>query len=607
MSLKIINFLIFIFTFVNLAPSCKDYTNFCDNCNILTNLCAICEYPEILVPDRNGGCIGAEKCILGKNFCNECDINGKSCIECEEYYYPDENGGCTYTEGCEISYMGECLKCKNGLILVGRENDLKICKSLSLDIYKNCETINYETGYCSECKGGFFLTSKDHKCIKTENCKEATFGNCISCNKDYYLNKKEDKCEIKPDKFRFCKEFLDDKTCERCEDGYYFDENGICVFTQFCSESINSLCTKCIPGYYLVNDHICADTNNCEEVDKITLKCKNCKFGYYLDLKDYKCKSSLEDGPYKYCKYVENDICMRCDLYHYLGEDSKCSDSYYCSESENGKCIVCQNNYYLGLDNICTEEEKCIYSQFNSCIECQDGYYYNRATKKCLEVTEKFLNCKYSCAENSNICCECKNDFYLFDYDHLCYNNTEEDPFIKCAKVDFYKEKCLKCVDGYFLGWEDNKCSKVENCKIIENENKCLECRIYYCLDVKNQICVDNDFLSEKNDKIHISCNRTNEGGTACAECKEGYEVNDEGICVDIDICEDKENGKCNKCKNIISSNGGYYYYCANEIFGCLETSKMNCLRCDNLEDLYECTECEEGYSISFKSCIKEE
>ena len=141
MSLKIINFLIFIFVFVNSAPSCRDYTNLCINCNILTNLCARCEYPEILVPDRNGGCIGVEKCILGKNYCNECDINGKICIDCEEYYYPDENGGCTYTEGCEISYMGECIKCKNGLILIGKENDLKICKSLSLDIYKNCETI----------------------------------------------------------------------------------------------------------------------------------------------------------------------------------------------------------------------------------------------------------------------------------------------------------------------------------------------------------------------------------------------------------------------------------------------------------------------------------
>ena len=220
-------------------------------------------------------------------------------------------------------------------------------------------------------------------------------------------------------------------------------------------------------------------------------------------------------------------------------------------------------------------------------------------------MTDQFLNCKYSCAHNSNICCECKNDFYLSEYDHLCYDNTKEEQFIKCANVDFYKERCIKCVEGYFLGIEDNKCSKVENCKITENENRCLLCEDYYCLDVKNQICVDNDILNEKNDKIHISCNRTNEEGTACAECKNGYEVNNEGICIDIDICEEKKDGKCNKCKDIISPNG--YFYCANEIFGCLEITRPNCLRCDNLEDLYECTECEEGYYISFKSCKKKD
>ena len=64
MSLKIINFIIFIFSFINSVPSCKDYINYCENFNILTNLCAIYEYPEILVPDRNGGWIGAEKCSL---------------------------------------------------------------------------------------------------------------------------------------------------------------------------------------------------------------------------------------------------------------------------------------------------------------------------------------------------------------------------------------------------------------------------------------------------------------------------------------------------------------------------------------------------------------
>ena len=233
LSLNIISIFFSFFTIANTSPLCKISTNFCNYCNILTNLCVRCEFPDILVPDKNGGCTGAVRCILGKNNCYECDINGKLCKTCEDNYYPDENGGCSYTEGCEISYMGECLKCKNGYILIGRDRELKICKSLSLDYYKNCQNINSETGYCNMCKDGYFLTRKDYKCIKAENCEESIFGNCVACSPGYYLNRMEDKCELKKANFTYCKESNDGRICELCEDGCYFDENGICVQTQF--------------------------------------------------------------------------------------------------------------------------------------------------------------------------------------------------------------------------------------------------------------------------------------------------------------------------------------------------------------------------------------
>ena len=64
--------------------------------------------------------------------------------------------------------------------------------------------------------------------------------------------------------------------------------------------------------------------------------------------------------------------------------------------------------------------------------------------------------------------------------------------------------------------------------------------------------------------------------------------------------------GKCEKCKDIKSLND--FYFCANELFGCLETDKINCLRCDNMEDLYQCSECKEGYTkATYGYCIKSE
>ena len=75
-----------------LAQICREFSNYCEYCNKLTNLCAKCQYSDILVLDKNGGSIGAKKCILGKNNCNECDIDDHLCKTCDENYYPHENG-----------------------------------------------------------------------------------------------------------------------------------------------------------------------------------------------------------------------------------------------------------------------------------------------------------------------------------------------------------------------------------------------------------------------------------------------------------------------------------------------------------------------------------
>ena len=598
---KLLNFL-FIISISTSKPSCKDSTNFCNHCNILTNLCAKCEKSDILVPDLNGGCIGAQKCFVGQNYCLECDTDGKLCKQCEENYYQDENGGCTYTGGCEISFQGECLKCKNDFILIGKENDIKICKYLLNEDYRNCNKINYETGFCDECKKGYFLTSQNFKCIKIENCKESIFENCISCNQDYYLYKKENKCIRKNVNFRYCKQTIDGENCDICDDGYFLDENGICINTQYCLESENFICKKCKSGYYLSNNNICTITDNCYTADNIISTCIYCKDEYYLDVIDYKCKSNLDD-PYKYCQKGDKNECLKCLPNYYLGEDLKCSFSLYCSESENGECKLFKTGYHLSLNKICTNIEKCIISGIDSCIECEEGYYFNQFNKTCSEMQNQFLNCKFSCVDR-NECCECKDNFYLFKNDSLCYDNTKEEAFIKCAIVDKLRENCIKCIEGYYLGKEDQKCSKVEHCKKVENK-ECIECETFYCLDIKKQRCIDNDYLEDINDMKYISCNRTNEEGTTCQQCINSYELNKDGYCVDIDYCEEKKDGKCIKCKDIISDNN--YSFCANEIFGCLESAEDNCLRCDNLDNLYECTECKEGYYKKFKGCRKSE
>ena len=157
--------LFYFYSKVFSSPICIDSENFCNKCNPLTNLCIKCQY-DILIPDNNGGCIGNEKCSLEKNYCKECDIEGKLCSICEKGYYPDKNGGCAYTENCLLSDRGKCIKCEKDFILIGKEFDLKICKYKYLDDFRNCKEIDYEKGVCKKCEDGYILNTGDKKCQK---------------------------------------------------------------------------------------------------------------------------------------------------------------------------------------------------------------------------------------------------------------------------------------------------------------------------------------------------------------------------------------------------------------------------------------------------------
>ena len=175
--------------------------------------------------------------------------------KCEEGYYPDEYGGCSYTKNCILSQRGRCLKCKEDYVLIGIENNfnegIKICKSIFSDDLKNCESINLYNGYCNKCKEGFYVNQKDGKCSITQNCDESIFGVCIKCHKGYYLDKRDEKCKEQKDNFVNCKESIDSKNCDMCEEDFYFDEKGKCIFNNYCLKESENKCEKCISDYYL--------------------------------------------------------------------------------------------------------------------------------------------------------------------------------------------------------------------------------------------------------------------------------------------------------------------------------------------------------------------
>ena len=589
--------------------SCIANENHCNKCNKLTKLCIQCD-KDIYIPDEYGGCEYSHKCVLGLNQCDECDDSGKLCKKCTDGHFPDLNGGCSYTDNCEISYRGQCLKCKDNYALIGEESlygekHIKICKSLYSGDLKNCELINYSIGVCAKCKEGYYLNAGDNKCSKTENCYESVYETCTKCDPGYYLDKKEAKCKNQTDIFANCKESLDGKTCDVCNDFYYHDEEGKCTSFKYCLKSNFLKCEKCQEGYFLTQvGGVCVNTENCYSGEQDIGICSTCNDGYYLDYKDGKCKSNQEDNEFKFCRTADNGKCNQCILWdYYLGEDSKCSNTNNCAETNNGICIVCSDNYYLGLDNRCSDVEHCIYSNYYSCIECEDNYYYDVSNRLCLLAKDNFENCKSGYSKDN--CNSCKNDFYLNQTDYKCYSNKNEGPFYKCSKTDSEAELCLECIEEYNLGSKDNKCTLLEGCATSEKGKKCLECDEYYCLDKKKGQCFMNDEIISEEKKFYFNCNETNEEGNRCQICNEGFTLNENGICINENKCEEKnEDGTCKKCYNNYEEG----FYCLNKDFGCVEIyfSGINCLECNDNSDFYICTKCFDGYNLAEEgNCIK--
>ena len=345
---------------------------------------------------------------------------------------------------------------------------------------------------------------------------------------------------------------------------------------------------------------VCTPEKYCLDADIDTGLCILCEENYYLDVKDYKCKSNKEEKDFIFCQKVFEGMCLECIKGYILSKDYKCTLSSNCLEAENGNCILCEDNYYLGLDHKCSNIEHCIYSNDDgSCLECEDNYYYNTFYNNCSEAIGKFKNCKIS---EKNNCSLCKNNFYLNKNDSTCIDNTQKGPFYKCLFSDQNNEFCEECIDEYYLGSDDNKCSLISDCKKSEDENTCIECNDFYCLNLKNGTCIDNIFIYDENDKFYFACSRTNQEGTACEKCMDGYEIGKDGYCVDVLRCVEKEDGECIRCTD--EENNGYSY-CANKIFGCVATYIAGCLKCNDLLEFHRCTECKEGYSSFYGGCSK--
>ena len=123
----------------------------------------------------------------------------------------------------------------------------------------------------------------------------------------------------------------------KCEKELYYSEDGKCSLTNFCyTAKEDHSCSKCIYGYYLSSDEAsCTQDINCKNGNKETGQCNYCISNYYLDRKDNTCKSNLGEEKFKFCKVVDNGVCIECQMYYHLSQDNQCSISQNYTISEN--------------------------------------------------------------------------------------------------------------------------------------------------------------------------------------------------------------------------------------------------------------------------------
>lgn len=311
---------------------------------------------------------------------------------------------------------------------------------------------------------------------------------------------------------------------EHCVDGYIDNKDG----------EGKEYCTQCENEYALSDDRM-----KCTHIENQIENCINYVFDYNNDLSCSECKSGyVVSFDKKNCNKIENPI-SKCISY-----DSNSGNELICNE--------CTDDYFPSKDKKkCKEFKNCddFYYYTEACEECKSGYALSFDGKSCI----KFENC-YQLKEGNQKCEECA-EFYHQNSEGICERTL-------C--LEYNKEVCIQCYDGYYLN-DKKECEKIplENCIEFDKENnKCTTC-IYEINPDENGKCDSIEFIKgcveyKKDGKCEecrgdysktssgsckfIGCGDGGKKFEYCYDCKVGYYLDeDNNICIGYDGSKDTD------------------------------------------------------------------
>ena len=259
-----------------------------------------------------------------------------------------------------------------------------------------------------------------------------------------------------------------------------------------CHEDVNTGTISCqicdiFNSYVKAFDGSCEQKviENCEvpSLDRFSTPCVQCLPNYVLDIVQGKCVSVGFDKTVPDClRYSSISTCISCNPDHYISF-GKCIKSeisipdctHYSSEGICSQCIV---DKFLDLDiNECRDFPKatnCLGYNNLRCDQCKPGYaqdlnFYLRFTPSTSNVQ--------SLATNTA-------NFVQFsqEKDENCFKMNVEN-----CKIHESADACLECNPQYFVT-EARQCeaypqNRISNCLVYSNKTTCQRCEFLYKLN----------------------------------------------------------------------------------------------------------------------------
>ena len=524
--------------------------------------------------DENGDYICSKSCVENakKNDDNTCECqkdsfgpNDEFCYKCDDKDYGNQ--------GCQIKQDSD--------------NCIYIISNDELDCYQCKEGFfEYTRGQCFSCED------------EIENCKDCNFdevkGNlkCDKCLDNYYLNEKENICELDeckeyPERSNGCiicnskfDEYKNTETCQMCEYGYFMTKEGKC---EYCGSEKNGgpSCYEC--GY--------EEDEKGEETDNII--CKNC----------YSAEKYYEKYPGDY--YYDYYLLLKKTSNSVLNQDKKC---YSCKTELSESCLNCE--FRIGNN----EERKLV------CTLCSSGYYLN-SDGKCesfIDKIEKIKNCKkYKFAINN----------FIFYYDTTKTKDYFESEYYSAKYINKIldinkkplKSTCLNCEGGYYLN-DDGLCESLrfEICDgyfiykynreyLYDCENLCYKNdypKIYLALEDNsiNFKIKDIKDITKKDTIINILNNQNFQKYDMVTK----NEILNKKLC--YKFTNDEEKSRLQGCVGVIWLEGEIFPQCVECKYGYnLDIDNHKCILVDSNiqhckeygDDKISCIECEQHYYLN--------